>query len=55
MDEEEGVKRMKDYDEKDCNSCIYFDPLKGFCKVHRQEVDPNSEPCEKWKYWDDEH
>lgn len=50
MDAEEGVVRVNE----NCNSCIYFDPLKGFCKVKKQDVNPHDKPCEKWKYWDDE-
>jgi hypothetical protein len=51
--EESGDCSVNDYDVKDCNSCVYFDPITGVCRVTKCEVDPNSEPCERWRYWDD--
>ena len=45
---------MTDFDDRDCNTCEYFDPLTGICNVKKREVDPCDEPCEKWKDWDDE-
>lgn len=41
------------YDDRDCNTCKHFEPLTGVCSVHKTEVDPCDEACEKWEDWDD--
>lgn len=44
---------MADLNEKECNTCKFYDPSYGVCEIDGSYKWPYEPPCEKWVDWEE--
>ena len=44
---------MKEELDRDCKSCLFYDPMEGMCELKKEPRHGYDKPCSQWEDWED--
>ena len=48
-----GEVGMTEELDRDCNTCLFYDPMEGVCELKKEPRHGYDKPCSQWEDWED--